>query len=345
LFEVESLKEKLTSCTNQFMETSAGIMHYYKRPAANGKANKVFLFIHGYAIHQDWYTRYIEPILSDEKLKDVLFLGPNLFGHGPSSGARGQFDHGNQLQGILEILNAEVSPDAEIFVSGHSFGGLLGTLLIERSQTKTYSCAGSFVGSALLAPALRTAEAVMIKTGVPDPTVLPHWLLNAVNKAAKAILPPFVGLTNPIIAGLSQIISDDHDHSASIVWEHLKDPCYSQTVPAHDLVDLPAGQTSLDLSQNSVTNCLIIHTPIDKATSYEASVKFCQAPTNVLDNLSDVPWTEMGGTETTSKDCSTTVGHFFLGESEGYAIDYIVKTVKDKAVRDLSLGSDENEAT
>lgn len=124
-------------------------------PAKVNPDKPVILFIHGIGMHGKPY----EAIQAGFTSRDLVFVVPDLRGHGNSSETRGELAEPHMLRADLGAVIALINkryPNAPIVLVGESMGGLIAADYAWRGERR-------LAGLVLLAPAFEAHPALKIK--------------------------------------------------------------------------------------------------------------------------------------------------------------------------------------
>lgn len=216
---------------------------FYQAWRPDAEPSAALIIVHGYAEHSGRYQHVAEYFV--ERRYAVYALDHR--GHGHSEGERAYVDRFDDfladLRTFVELVRRE-QPDRDIFLVGHSMGGLITTLFAEEHGD-------------LLRGVILSGAGVLISAGVPS-------ILIGLSKALSVLVPK-MGVT-PLEAAT---VSRDPD----VVARYNADPLnYRGRVRARMAAELiRAGETALANLHKIAVPILIMHGSADELADPEGS--------------------------------------------------------------------------
>jgi alpha-beta hydrolase superfamily lysophospholipase len=215
---------------------------------SGSKPKALVVLVHGLADHGGRFIQVAGSFVKD----DIVFLAPDLRGHGLSAGKRGHFA---SLEQVMEDLNAAVNfiikknPGIPVFIYGQSMGGNLALCYAFRFRQKI---AGVIASS----PWFRLTK---------KPPLMSRLVATVLNPFFPSLLFPD-GL-NP----------DDLCHVTEICDRYRKDPLVHHKISVRTYnVITQAGIWLLKNAQEFKMPVLLMHGDADPITSFSSSRLFAE---------------------------------------------------------------------
>ena len=205
---------------------------------------------HGFGDHSLRYGNVIDALDN----KRTAFAALDAIGHGQSPGARGHVEHlrvySQDLERFLDLILAEEFKDVDVFLFGHSLGGVIVTELLQQ-----------YVSKARISKAILSSPAFSVVMDVP--------------KQVKAFFARRLAHVLPALSvnagSMEKFISRDPD----VVRQYSLDPL------CHNMVSFSMAVTLLDVKERVFptidqieTPILITHGTADRICHYQGSQEF-----------------------------------------------------------------------
>ncbi|MBX2847122.1 MAG: lysophospholipase [Acidiferrobacterales bacterium] len=216
---------------------------YYQRSWEINEPKAVVLLVHGLAEHTSRY----ENLGTHLNSHNYSLLAVDLPGHGRSSGTPGHINSFSEYHDAIRHLiklAKQKHPEKELFLLGHSMGGLISAQFLLDHQNK-------FKGAMLSGPAIETPQ---------EP---PNWQVSVITLLSKIV--PKLGVLKLDAKGISQ--------DPAVVEQYMKDQLvYKGKLSARFLVEMAnAMEDCISRANKIALPILIMHGGGDQITSPNGS--------------------------------------------------------------------------
>jgi len=237
--------DPLFSASTGSITTNDNFLLHTKSWLPSGAPRATITFIHGFGEHIERYN-HVFPVYASA---GILVNAFDLIGHGRSGGIRGYHRSLDHLMSDIGLVAAKADASLPHFIFGHSMGGALALIYVERNP-------GKYTGLIASAP--------LIKLAVPVP-----WIKEFAGRLVSRIIPTFQVPTGLNASNISR--------DPEIVASYEKDPLVLTSVTASlGKLFLEFEGVILDGASGVTEPVLIIHGTSDFLTDNKKSQEFIE---------------------------------------------------------------------